>query len=666
MLRELERRLQSPDEEIRLAAVREFSGTGEPNVGLLLRALGDESWRVRKEAVENFLSRPGAASLAGEIVELLHSEDNAGLRNAAVEILIGLGSAALPFLLDELHCNDHDVRKFVVDILGEIGDDSCVTALIARLNDGDENVRAAAAENLGKLRSRAAIPFLLDALNGSDLLLRFTVLEALAQIGRTVELQRLLPLWDEKLLRKGLCDCLGKVGDAAAADLLLTGLTDPMRNVREASALALERLCSRFEEELAERMRGLRGSEDVTILAGMLDSGNETLRQTAVRLLGRIGDPRYARRLLELFDEEDLRQDAAAALIASGRAAACSLLDFWGDAEPRTRTYLAYVFAEAGCDDAVPTLNAALSSRDTELRIVALKALGKLGRESEIETVAAALDDEEDVRLAATQALIALGQRFPRVTTYLLRAQTGSASPQVRSAAVDVIGHIGDESAAPILSLAIRDESPQVRRAAFRALERIGGENRRQIMTIALTDEDVEVRRTAAEALGGDCDEDAVNPLSLALQDDDIWVRAAAVRSLGRIGSERALNCVRHALVDPVGLVTIAALETLGSAGDASCIDDVRTALSHADEEVVVTALRVLATYADDRWLSEEGGRLLTHRHWEVRFIAARLLAERRGTACRTMLEQALLVEGEVAVREQILELLDDLGPGKE
>lgn len=667
MLQELKRQLRSTDEEVRLSAVRGLGTAGDSSVDLLLHALGDESWRVRKEAVQIFLSFAGTSALAGEIVELLHAEENAGLRNAAVEILIGLGKEAIPYLLDELHCNDHDVRKFVVDILGEIGDDSCVMDLVARLNDLDENVRAAAAENLGKLRAQSAVPFLLDALASSDLLLRFTVLEALAQIGSTVELKRLMPLWGEKLLRKGLCDCIGKIGDASTIDLLLTGLADPMRNVREASALALERLCDRFTVVLTGRMKELSGTPTAEVLAEMLESPNDRLRLTAVRLLGRIGDPRYACHLLGLFDEEELRQEAATALIAAGRSAACSLLELWPAAAPRTRAYLAYVFAEAGCEEAVATLNNALTSQDNELRIVSLQALGKLGRESEIEAVAAALDDEEDdVRLAATQSLITLGQRYPRVTTFVLRNQTSSDSPPVRAAAVDVIGRIGDETARPILSLAVRDDSPLVRRVAFRALERLGGEDRRQVMMIALTDEDVEVRRTAAEALGTDGDDDAVVPLSLALQDDDIWVRAAAVRSLGRIGNERSLACVRHALADPVGLVTIAALETLGMFDDGSCLDAVRTVLDHTDEEVVMAALRILAEQPDSLWLDEDFDRLMSHRHWEVRMFTARLLAERQGSASCPLLEQHLLVEGESVVREQLLELLDELKMGKE
>jgi len=117
----------SENEDDRLQAVRLVAAAGaEERLAELYRAMGDTSWRVRKEAAEVFLQIRNAASLAGEIIELLHSQDNAGLRNTAAEILIRFGRQGVQSLLDELHCKDHDVRKFILDILGEIGDEQTI------------------------------------------------------------------------------------------------------------------------------------------------------------------------------------------------------------------------------------------------------------------------------------------------------------------------------------------------------------------------------------------------------------------------------------------------------------------------------------------------------------------------------------------------------------
>lgn len=247
--------LESPEEEVRLQGLKGLTAGGAtPYLRKVYAALGDASWRVRKEAAEIFLSLPRAGDLAGEIVELLHAQDNAGLRNTAVEILVRLGEPALPFLLEELSCGDHDVRKFVLDVLGDIGNESCILPMIGALEDSDGNVRAAAAENLGKLRATQAVDSLVGALAVPDLLLRFTILEALGAIGAEVPVARLLVLRDEQLLRKALFDCLGRVGGEEAITVLVEGLEDKMRNVREAAALGLFRIGARCEESLLRQL----------------------------------------------------------------------------------------------------------------------------------------------------------------------------------------------------------------------------------------------------------------------------------------------------------------------------------------------------------------------------------------------------------------------------
>ena len=200
-------------EEERLQVLKSLDrAAADQDMRLVYRALGDESWRVRKEAVEIFLSFRRSGELVGEIIELLHAEDNAGLRNAAVEILESLGRQAVPSLLSELSCEDQDVRKFVLDILGEIADPAATGAMIAALGDKDENVRAAAAENLGNTGAEEAVLPLLDALRNPDLLFRFTVLQALGQIGVQVPIERLVEFQGEPLLRKALFECLGRIG----------------------------------------------------------------------------------------------------------------------------------------------------------------------------------------------------------------------------------------------------------------------------------------------------------------------------------------------------------------------------------------------------------------------------------------------------------------------
>ena len=144
--------LGAPNEEQRRSAVMELRRfPPEINRSLLLTALGDPSWRVRKEATGVLLTGTCDHDLIGMLISALGAQSNAGLRNAAVEALVALGDTALPVLVASLREADGDTRKFIVDILGSIENGDSRAALIELLADPDLNVATAAAESLGRL-----------------------------------------------------------------------------------------------------------------------------------------------------------------------------------------------------------------------------------------------------------------------------------------------------------------------------------------------------------------------------------------------------------------------------------------------------------------------------------------------------------------------------------
>lgn len=655
--------LLSLQEEERMQGLKALGRHGvETDLGLVCQALGDESWRVRKEAVQLFLEMPRASELAGEVIELLHAQENAGLRNAAVEILVRLGSQAVPFLLEELSCSDRDVRKFVLDILGDIGDESCARWMLPALSDPDENVRSAAAENLGKLCAAEAVPMLLDAMDHADLWLRFTILEALARIGEAVPVARLLEFSDQKLLRKALFDCLGRIGGIDAVPVLICGLADDMRNVREAAIVALDRIAASLPDAIDEVLSGLAGTPAAEAVASALECSDPAIGQAAVRLLRGTGDVRFAPQLLALFENELLREEAAAALVVMGCPATCSLLELWPTASSRTRVYLAYLVGESRCVDGLALLCSGLKYGDSELQLVSAQALGKLGETAAIDPLTETLCRARDeVREVTTQALCRLSETHPQEVLQRLRPLQAGDDAELRMQVITIFGQLESPEVESCLAFAVKDESPLVRRAAVRAFERRSGENRLPTLMLALTDEDAEVRQLAAESLGMTADSQATAPLELALQDEDIWVRAAAVRSLGRLGTADVFAPICRALQDPVGLVAIAALEALAGLDVWRACPAMVQALQHADEEVVNVALNLLAASGQRDWLPAAVEPLLNHRHWEVRSAFVRTLASLEGPACAPLLEERLLLEGEELVRQLIQEILSEL-----
>lgn len=657
--------LASTDEELRLEGLRKLASVGaESALELLFNAFGDPSWRVRKAATDLFLSLPASRQQVDRLIGLLHAGDNAGLRNAAVDMLVRMGGDAVPMLLAQANSPDHDVRKFIVDILGEIADPRAIPALLAALGDDDGNVRAAAAENLGKLQAGEAVPALLDAMQCPDILLRFAILDALGKIGTTVPLARLLPFRDDKLLRKALIECLSKVGDAAAAEELLAGLADPMRNIRDASLLGIVALAERYPEEVRVLMARRDFPATAEIVLTYLDPQQDgAKRLAAIRVLGWLAEPRALKPLLALLPEEALQHDVLFALVHIGSVHPQQLLDLWRQSSDLERAYLAWVFGEAGCHAATPLLTEGLSGGDARLTQMAAHTLGRIGGATELPALAGCLQhDDADVRDAAVQALGVLGQRFPAELLAALEPCFGNPSAIQRSAAVAVLGKFADLAmVAQRLAMALKDPATEVRRAALRALNSEVATDHWLAIQLALTDEDAEVRRIAAEVLGACGNPEALDSLRLALCDDDLWVRVAAVRSIGRLGGAGESQVLAERLTDPVGLVCIAVLEVLAELlGERAC-EQLLSACSHTDEDVVNAALNLLGRHGNRDWFQEHAQTLLDHPAPLVRSHGAYLLTIKLGQEAAPSLSRRLSTEQDPAVRQQLHDLLDGL-----
>ncbi len=659
--------LTSADEEQRLQGVRLLrqAPPGEDLEGLLL-GLGDASWRVRKEAVEAFLLRPRNGESVERIAKQLYSEENAGLRNAAMEILVRLGRQSLEVLHRELKSTDHDVRKFAVDILGEIRDPESVDYLVESLRDEDENVRNAAAENLGKLRAAKAVPALLDAMEIPDVWFRFTILEALSKIGSRFDLDRLLAYTSEPLLRKALFDCLGHIGDESVVPVLVEGLSDPMRNVKEAAALALVHLGRRSPEAVRTAFLAVGGDEHGATAQAFIVEGDDSLREAGLILLGWIGDPRNASSLLQLLDDERLGQQAGSALMNLGVSGVSRLIKDNLHADARTRAVLCQLAAGVGCRQVSEFLLTSAGDHEPEVKMAALQALGQLQIVEGIPLLAAALTEPlEQLREIASASLAQLGRNHSDRVLAAIEPYFDHDDSNLRVAAVSVVGHLSGPEVEKHLQHGLKDVSAEVRVAAVRAMGAYTGSGQLRVLRLALTDEDPEVRVQAVEILGRSDDEDVLESLGVAMQDEDIWVRAAVSRVLGHFGGS-ALPLVEVAVKDPVGLVAIAAMETLCDVAPERASEVLAAALFNDDEEVVRTAMQLLVRIGHGEALLAASDRLLQHPYAMIRRACIEHLVDIEGSAVRPRLEALLTTEHDEQILHQIQDLLSLMDPDRE
>jgi HEAT repeat protein len=659
----IERDVASVDEEVRRGAVLRMRGlpVGEilPVVEMVM---GDTSWRVRKEAVDLFSCVDSGPPIVEEIVRMLRSDENAGLRNSAVEALMRIGQKALPVLHRYASDPDQDVRKFILDIIGGIADPASVPFLAEALHDGDVNVRAAAAENLGRIGTAETIPHLIAALSHPDLWLRFSVLEALASAERPVPSAAILPLAAEDLLRKAVFDCLGSVGDIDGASLLLEGLRENSRKTREGAVRALARLRGRVAAEEREcidvELRALRGTNAVEGMLSLLERTDLTTEEAVMALLGVIADERSVGTLLHGCRDERLRPYCINAFKEIAASAPESLLAAFDDGTYEERSLIVYLCGELRFPGVDHFLSRALADSSPAVRSAAAIASGKSGIGSLVEKLLPLLDDQEsEVRDAVVEALARLARLEPVAIYDVASSLAGADSAARRVIAAVLFAAVGDGEK---LSLLAKDEAASVRRGAVAGLARLKLRASVAHLTMALVDEDPDVRSTAAGALGEIGGEEVIPPLTLALRDDDPWLQCAALRGLGRQGSA-ALASVSAAAEEATGMVRIAALEALADIGGEEAGSLISSALDDSDEDVVRTAIDLLEGGGYTGWIDEHALKLLSHPHWEVRGAIVKALAGSgsRGQEAVPIILHALEVEGDELVRAQMQEAVD-------
>ena len=121
----LEKRLNHKSAEVRRRAVLEVTAIEPPEgIDLLVQALSDEEWRVRKEAVSVAarMHSKGCAGLTTRLIDEMVQEDRVGLRNAACEALTAMGSDAVGEIIERMPSFQEGGRKIAIEVLG-VSDD---------------------------------------------------------------------------------------------------------------------------------------------------------------------------------------------------------------------------------------------------------------------------------------------------------------------------------------------------------------------------------------------------------------------------------------------------------------------------------------------------------------------------------------------------------------
>jgi HEAT repeat protein len=684
--------MQQAEPEARRVAVQQIAKVrGREGPDLLLRALGDDDWRVRKEGAAVAPALDRREEVVASLVAALEETVNIGLRNAAVEALVAIGPDAVGAVIEAMFRLDADARKLAVEVLGGIADARGTTALSRALADEDANVRVAAAEALGTSalageQSRdLATQALVSSLSTSDAFLKIAALDSLARLEACLPWSVFEPYTRDPLLRRYAiaAAAVSREPDAVRALGYATGDTSPTI-AREAmvslgdlvaAAPADEALLGVAREALRRTPAG-----QVHARRTALDAEDARARGGALLLLGLLRDVADVPCLVEALAEDDVAERADLALRLFGASVVGPLLASASFAKPHVRA-AAFALAASLEGAEVATVRSALrdglNDPSAEVLAGAVEALGMLGDADDLPALSALIGHSDPrISAAATMSVSEIAVRHVDAARGLLRdgwatppsvraGEGGRAARNDRVAlgcvllgAIASTQPLADEDVR-LLERALSHDEAEVRRAAIEALAQAGGEAATDAVLFALADEEHDVQVAAIRALGR---LGRAEPLARVVADPrDPVLTATALRALGDADPDRALAAATPLVTHADAAIACAAVEALGHLAGArgpshltaGCEDALFAALDHADPEVVRLALSLVGARPGARALARLG-LCLDHVSWEVRRLAAELLGHDKSGSAQALLRARYEREKDPIVRDAI------------
>jgi HEAT repeat protein len=279
---------------------------------------------------------------------------------------------------------------------------------------------------------------------------------------------------------------------------------------------------------------GVEGSED---LVAIPDDAWQAAEAGAIGLLGKLrGEAHLA--LVSVFLRRGIAGAALRDLRSRRRVRRARAAQVLGDLELR---------------EAVPELCRLLTDPHTEVRVVAVRALGRIGDPAAAWRLIASLDQPDPVSsLLATHTLVQLGLDA-EVT---LSAALDHPQARVRAVCLDALGLLGAAGSVRRVARVLREETTlDVRVAAAVNLGRLGARSGLEPLSAVLSPaEPAALRAAAARALGELGASSAVPALVALLGGDEFRVAHEAAHALRRLG-HTGLEALRAVVAQeaPVG-----------------------------------------------------------------------------------------------------------------
>ena len=496
-------------------------------------------------------------------------------------------AARLASLLARPETTD-DARLFICQQLARIGDDPEIYAVAALLKKGDKRSTQMACAALIGINTETARGALRTALRAAKGECAEDILQAIAAVRDPQAVDPVKARLDDASTEAAALRALGEIGTEEAAGVLLG--RKPSLAVFDAQLRCAERLARtpktcKVAQQVFESVHV--GAKDlvhcrVAALRGLAQTGAAAAPSRVSAALAS-GDPREAGTAAELLPRT-LKSADAGEIVAELKKH-----------KPAARALAIEAVSAHGHPAVLPLALESLNAELPELRLAAVRALGRLGNAEHVKTLTdLAASNDSNVATAARESLISLpGYNVDAAIKKGLA--DGSDAARAILIAVAVTRRIPNLS--PAL-LAIADKAPALRGSIYAALGEIGTADACPALLKRLSTETDAATLKALEAAIAKLAKDGTSAMAAAWK--DAKARPSILRVLARRGGSGGLALVRDALGSGDAELRKDAIRALSSWSDAAAADELlKLAQVKNDKFASTMAVRGLMSLVD-------------------------------------------------------------------
>jgi HEAT repeat protein len=421
-----------------------------------------------------------------------------------------------------------------------------------------------------------------------------------------------------------LCRQLRTIGSARSIHQLEQLLTDPelshmaryalgrMEDFAAVAALhrAMLKTSGKIQVGIINTLGNRRYRMAVSDIAKLLTSSDENVAEVSAEALGKIGGnaavralqtarPKAAKDLALCIDNALLTSAENYVKQEQNTEAARIYKTFYAPNQAKHYRIagLRGLIAAQG-EQAVSLLIDAIKSKDEDLQRNAISFIplvkGQTATDAFVGIMPSISPEAQELMVRS------LGTRGDKTAARAIAAAVKSPHANVRIAALDALGTVGDSSSVISLIQAAAGADGTEKQVARASLVRLQGNDIDMMLMRQVDSGDAGVRVEMIRTLAGRGVTQAVNPLLIAAKDNDESVRREAIRAIGILGNESNLNALVNLAVNPKEAQDRSAIEqAIGGifkrvSSKNSQARPLLTALSTAPVDAKPTLLRLL------------------------------------------------------------------------